>query len=50
MRGALKGYLFFGYKRIMAQVPYFAVPFGIGYAIVSLPVCLRRSPPARRQD
>jgi len=35
MAGALKGYLFFGYKRIMAQVPYFAVPFGIGYAIVS---------------
>ncbi|PWN98414.1 putative ubiquinol-cytochrome c reductase complex 11 kDa protein [Tilletiopsis washingtonensis] len=35
MAGALKGYLFFGYKRIMAQVPYFAVPFGIGYAIYS---------------
>lgn len=35
MAGALRGYLFYGYKRLMAQAPYFAVPFGVGYGIYS---------------
>lgn len=30
MRGALRQYLFFGYKRLMANAPYFGIPFGIG--------------------
>lgn len=30
MHGALQGYLFFGFRRIMQQAPYFAVPFGLG--------------------
>ncbi|CAO1621435.1 unnamed protein product [Parajaminaea phylloscopi] len=35
MRGALRQYLFYGYKRIMANAPYFGIPFGIGYAVYS---------------
>ncbi|KAL7420901.1 Cytochrome b-c1 complex subunit 8, mitochondrial [Cryptotrichosporon argae] len=31
--GALHGYLFNGFSRIMQQVPYFAIPFGTGYFI-----------------
>lgn len=30
MRGALHNYAFFGFKRIMAQAPYFAIPFAAG--------------------
>jgi hypothetical protein len=30
MHGALQGYVFYGYKRIMQQAPYFAIPFGLG--------------------
>lgn len=30
MAGALSGWVFHGYKRIMAQAPYFALPVGIG--------------------
>ena len=30
MKGALRNYIFYGYKRIMQQAPYFAVPFAIG--------------------
>jgi ubiquinol-cytochrome c reductase subunit 8 len=30
MHGALRGYVFYGYKRIMQQAPYFALPVGIG--------------------
>lgn len=30
MNGALRQYLFYGYKRIMANAPYFAIPFGAG--------------------
>lgn len=30
MAGALRNYLFFGYKRIMQQAPYFAIPFALG--------------------
>lgn len=30
MHGALRGYIFYGYKRIMQQAPYFAIPVGIG--------------------
>ncbi|KAG9040845.1 ubiquinol--cytochrome-c reductase subunit 8 [Tulasnella sp. UAMH 9824] len=29
--GALHGYLFWGYKRIAAQAPYFAIPVAAGY-------------------
>jgi hypothetical protein len=29
MRGALRAYVFYGYKRIITQVPYFAIPFGL---------------------
>lgn len=32
MRGAIPGYIFWGFRRIAAQVPYFAVPFAAGYA------------------
>ncbi|UZJ51015.1 hypothetical protein CBS101457_000335 [Exobasidium rhododendri] len=35
MRGALKGYVFYGYKRLMQQAPYFVLPFGIAYAILA---------------
>ncbi|KAK4689664.1 ubiquinol-cytochrome c reductase subunit 8, partial [Tremellales sp. Uapishka_1] len=31
--GALHGYLFNGFTRIMSQIPYFAIPFATGYAI-----------------
>lgn len=30
MRGVFQGYLFNGFRRIMAQVPYFALPFAAG--------------------
>lgn len=30
MKGALHSYLFYGFKRIMQQAPYFAVPFAAG--------------------
>ncbi|KAE8225561.1 hypothetical protein CF319_g1719 [Tilletia indica] len=33
MRGAVQTYLFYGYKRIMQQAPYFAVPVAAGYFI-----------------
>ncbi|GFZ51348.1 Complex III subunit 8 [Saitozyma sp. JCM 24511] len=33
MRGVFQGYLFNGFRRIMAQVPYFALPFAGGYAV-----------------
>ncbi|EJT48018.1 hypothetical protein A1Q1_02934 [Trichosporon asahii var. asahii CBS 2479] len=32
MRGAIPGYIFWGFRRIAAQVPYFALPFAAGYA------------------
>ncbi|PWY96963.1 putative ubiquinol-cytochrome c reductase complex 11 kda protein [Testicularia cyperi] len=35
MKGALKGYIFFGFKRIMAQAPYFALPFAVGYGLIA---------------
>ncbi|EIW66266.1 hypothetical protein M231_01703 [Tremella mesenterica] len=31
--GMLTGYLFNGFSRIMAQVPYFVPPFAIGYGV-----------------
>ncbi|KZO99196.1 putative ubiquinol-cytochrome c reductase complex 11 kDa protein [Calocera viscosa TUFC12733] len=33
MGDAFSSYLFNGYRRIVAQVPYFAIPFGFGYGI-----------------
>lgn len=30
MAGVLQGYIFNGFTRIMHQVPYWIVPFGIG--------------------
>ncbi|KAK0538637.1 ubiquinol--cytochrome-c reductase subunit 8 [Tilletia horrida] len=33
MRGAVQTYIFYGYKRIMQQAPYFAIPFAAGYGI-----------------
>lgn len=30
MAGALRNYLFHGYRRIMYNVPYFAIPIGAG--------------------
>ncbi|CEH14548.1 Ubiquinol cytochrome c reductase, subunit QCR8 [Ceraceosorus bombacis] len=35
MKGALHGYLFFGFKRIMARMTYFGIPFAAGYGIYS---------------
>ncbi|PWN89663.1 putative ubiquinol-cytochrome c reductase complex 11 kda protein [Acaromyces ingoldii] len=35
MHGAFRNYAFYGYKRIVAQAPYFAIPFAIGYGIYS---------------
>ncbi len=34
-KGALEGYLFWGVRRLAAQVPYFAPPFLVGYAVYS---------------
>ncbi|KAL1412436.1 Cytochrome b-c1 complex subunit 8, mitochondrial [Vanrija albida] len=31
--GALNGYVFWGFRRIAQQVPYFIVPFATGYAV-----------------
>ncbi|KAF8462473.1 hypothetical protein JB92DRAFT_2838989 [Gautieria morchelliformis] len=33
--GALHGYIFNGYRRIAANVPYFIVPFALGYGVYS---------------
>lgn len=33
MKGALNGYIFWGFRRIAQQVPYFIVPFATGYAV-----------------
>lgn len=30
MKGALHSYVFYGFKRIMQQAPYFVLPFGVG--------------------
>lgn len=30
MHNAFRSYAFFGYKRLAAQLPYFAIPVGIG--------------------
>lgn len=30
MHGAFRSYAFYGYKRIIAQAPYFAIPLAIG--------------------
>lgn len=30
MGGAFRQYMFYGYKRIMAQLPYFGIPVAIG--------------------
>lgn len=38
MAGALKETAFHGYKRIMQQAPYFAIPIGVG----TYPTCSRR--------
>jgi ubiquinol-cytochrome c reductase subunit 8 len=38
MRGAFRGYAFYGFKRIMQQVPYFALPFAFGTYSLPLPV------------
>ncbi|GAK68391.1 ubiquinol-cytochrome c reductase subunit 8 [Moesziomyces antarcticus] len=35
MRGALHSYIFYGFKRIMQQAPYFAVPFAAGYGLIA---------------
>ncbi|PWN49385.1 putative ubiquinol-cytochrome c reductase complex 11 kda protein [Violaceomyces palustris] len=35
MKGALHGYIFYGYKRIMQQAPYFALPFAVGYGLIA---------------
>lgn len=35
MRGALHSYIFYGFKRIMQQAPYFAVPFAAGKPLFS---------------
>ena len=40
MHGALRGYVFYGYKRIMQQAPYFALPFGIGEYGRGLQLCV----------
>jgi hypothetical protein len=29
-RNAFSTYVFYGYKRLLAQAPYFAIPFGLG--------------------
>ncbi|CAO1626676.1 unnamed protein product [Jaminaea pallidilutea] len=34
MAGALRNYLFHGYRRIMYNVPYFAIPIGAAYGII----------------
>lgn len=36
MKGALHSYLFYGFKRIMQQAPYFAIPFAAGKFDISL--------------
>jgi hypothetical protein len=33
MAGVLQGYIFNGFTRIMHQVPYWIVPFGIGESV-----------------
>lgn len=38
--GVFKGYLFNGFSRIMAQVPYFAIPFAAGTFSISSPHCV----------
>lgn len=45
MRGALQGYLVYGFKRIASQAPYFAPPFIIGQSASS--PTLRRLEPRR---
>ncbi|SNX85830.1 probable ubiquinol-cytochrome c reductase complex 11 kda protein [Melanopsichium pennsylvanicum] len=35
MKGALHSYIFYGFKRIMQQAPYFAVPFAAGYGLIA---------------
>lgn len=34
MKGALQGYLFYGYKRAARQGPYVIIPFGLGMSIL----------------
>lgn len=33
LAGVLKGYLFNGFRRTAAQLPYVGIPLGLGYAI-----------------
>ncbi|PWN31087.1 putative ubiquinol-cytochrome c reductase complex 11 kda protein [Jaminaea rosea] len=35
MGGAFRQYMIFGYKRLMAQLPYFGIPLAIGYGVYS---------------
>ncbi|GAC92886.1 hypothetical protein PHSY_000444 [Pseudozyma hubeiensis SY62] len=35
MKGALHSYVFYGFKRIMQQAPYFVLPFGVGYGLIA---------------
>ena len=35
MKGAFHSYAFYGFKRIMQQAPYFAVPFAVGYGLIA---------------
>jgi ubiquinol-cytochrome c reductase subunit 8 len=35
LKGALDGYVFWGFRRLAVQVPYFIVPFVTGYAVYS---------------
>ncbi len=36
MRGALHSYVFYGFKRIMQQAPYFALPFAVGKFLTTI--------------
>ncbi|EPQ31442.1 uncharacterized protein PFL1_00777 [Pseudozyma flocculosa PF-1] len=35
VKNAVRDYIFFGYKRLMQQAPYFAIPFAVGYGIIA---------------
>ena len=47
MRGVVSHWVFNGYKRIMAQAPYFVIPIGLG-KLVFPRLGLGRSSAARR--
>ncbi|KDN38268.1 putative ubiquinol-cytochrome c reductase complex 11 kDa protein [Tilletiaria anomala UBC 951] len=34
-RGALKDAIFFGYRRVLVQAPYFLIPFAAGYGLIA---------------